>query len=85
MSQSDGNTMMVGCDLCQQQKRCGPHIYEGRATPSWGAWICNTCRSGNWDGIVVTSAHGKRLIEHLNAKGIDVTLNAKGHLPIPNC
>lgn len=72
------------CILCQQKKRCGPHRYEGRRVPTWGVWICDSCRSANWDGIVADSEHGQRLVEHLNAKGIRVPKNSAGHIPIPN-
>jgi hypothetical protein len=76
--------IIADCFLCQQGRRCGPHVYEGRNVPSWDVWICNTCRSGNWDGIVINSNHGQRLVEHLKSKGIKIEPNAKGHLPIPN-
>ena len=78
-----GDALMVECFLCQQQRQCGPSRYDGRNVPSWNVWICNICRSGNWDGIVTTSSHGQHIVAHLKANGIEVHLNEKGHLPIP--
>lgn len=69
------------CFLCARNVQVGRHRYDGRMVPAWGIFICNNCRSGNWDGIVTTSA--PRLIDHLKSKGIEIKLNAKGWLDIP--
>lgn len=79
----DPHAIFVNCFLCQRKVQCGPHRYEGRNVRKWDVWICDACRSGNWDGVVVSSPHGKRLIEHLQAKNIPYKLNGDGHLPIP--
>ena len=75
--------IIADCFLCQQEKWSGPYVYEGRHIASWDVWICNACRSENWDGVVISSDHGRRLIDHLKSKGIAITTNAEGHLPIP--
>lgn len=70
------------CFLCGQPFRSGPQVYGGRRIPAWDIMVCNTCRSGNWDGIVPgTRPH---LLPYLQSKGIAVTLNAKGWIPWPN-
>ncbi len=72
---------MYDCFLCQRPYQQGPHIHNGRRVPAWDILLCNTCRSGNWDGIVL-SAH-PRLQKHLEERGIPIKLNDAGHLPIP--
>jgi hypothetical protein len=82
-SQLPRNAIMSECFLCQQQKQSGPQRYEGRNIPQWNVWVCNGCKSNNWDGIVIASSHGERIIRHLRSNHIPFTLNDKGHLPIP--
>ena len=73
---------MTACFLCKRQVQVGPHRYEGRNVPAWNVFICDTCRSANWDGVVPgTYPH---LIEHLKSHRIEIKLNAKGWLDIPN-
>jgi hypothetical protein len=72
--------MIASCAISLFQ--FGPHTYEGQHIKSWGVEICDTCRRGNWDGIV--PEQNPRLMEHLRAKGISIALNPKGLLDIPS-
>ena len=73
--------IMTDCFMCKRPVQVGPHRYDGRNVPAWNVFICDGCRRANWDGLVPeTYPH---LIEHLKSKGIDVKLNAKGWLDIP--
>lgn len=71
------------CFLCQRPKQCGGGIWEAHYVPSWHLLLCNSCRSANHDGIVPTSTHGQRLVEHLRARDITIELNSRGWIPIP--
>lgn len=72
---------MVPCFLCQRDVQFGPHVYDAKAVPQWGIYICRSCKAGNWDGIVL-EMH-PRLKAHLEKHGIPIKLNAKGWLDIP--
>ena len=68
--------MSLACFLC---KRAG----AGSAVSQWGGIrICNTCRLSNHDGVVPMSY--PHLKEHLESLGLEVKLNAKGWIDIPN-
>ena len=75
------NKILAACFMCKRHVQVGPHRYEGRNVPAWGVFICDKCKSGNWDGIVPASY--PHLIEHLKSKRIEIVLNAKGWLDIP--
>lgn len=75
------DAFMFPCFLCRRQFQFGPHRYDGRAIPTWGVRFCDVCISSNHDGIV-PEAHPE-LMDQLARKGVTVTLNARGWLPIP--
>jgi len=72
---------MVPCFLCKWDFQFGPHIYAGRGVAAWGIRICRPCVESNWDGIV-TSSHPE-LMSYLRDRGVEIRLNSKGWLPIP--
>ena len=59
----------------------GPSRYEGRMVPAWGILICDGCRSSGSDGIAPSTY--PHLVEYLKERGVDVTLNKKGWIDIP--
>lgn len=69
------------CFLCQTPFQYGPHIYSGRPVKAWDVMACNRCLDANWDGIV-PSRH-PRLIAHLEERGVEIRLNAKGWIDWP--
>lgn len=71
----------TSCFLCKKNCQVSHHIYEGRQVPAWGIFICDGCRSANWDGIVPSTY--PHLIEYLKSRGVPVDLNEKGWLNIP--
>lgn len=77
----DQTAFFETCILCDRKFQFGPHRYDGRPIPTWGVSVCRLCEASNWDGVV-PSSH-PRVIEHLQAKGVEIKLNAKGWLPIP--
>ena len=70
------------CFLCNRPFQFGRGMYHGKNIPDWGIMICDTCKSGNWDGIVLE--HHPKLRDWLVARGIEYSFNAKGWLDIPN-
>lgn len=77
----DNQKIYYDCILCERPFQFGPHIYDGRHISAWDVEICQRCIRSNWDGIV-TSDH-PRLVEHLNKQGVQIKLNPKGWLDIP--
>jgi hypothetical protein len=77
----DGEKILYECILCHRPFQFGPHVYNGRHIAAWGVQICDGCIKSNWDGIM-PDRHPD-LIEHLQAKGIPITLNPRGWLNIP--
>lgn len=75
--------MIVKCYLCQNDKQCGDHVYEGRGVPARVIWICRTCRKVNHDGVDPSHHHGERLVKFLEENGIPYELNADGWIDIP--
>ena len=69
------------CFLCDRGFQFGPHIYDGKKVPAWDIMVCSPCLNGNWDGIV--PREGSRLVAHLEARGIPITLNDKGWIDFP--
>ena len=69
------------CFLCEQQFQFGMHVYDGKHVADWGIMVCNSCKNGNWDGIVLE--HHPKLRRLLNEKGVEYKLNAKGWLDFP--
>jgi hypothetical protein len=59
----------------------GPQVYAGIHVPQWGEHICNSCLASNWDGIVPQT--WPHVVPILKAKGVEVTLNARGWIDIP--
>jgi hypothetical protein len=81
MTAADEAKFVCDCFLCKQSFQFGPHVYDGRRILEWDVMVCRTCYSGNWDGIVPeTYPH---LIPYLQARGVEVTLNAKGWIDWP--
>ena len=70
------------CFICRRLFQFGEHVYDGRHIAEWDVQICRTCLSANWDGIV-PQTHPD-LVRHLEEKGIEIKLNAKGWLDIPS-
>jgi len=79
MRRSHDQPIYGSCDICREQKRCGPHLYEGRGVPAWGMWVCDICRLTN----DVPPAYEAQTVARLNAKGISFSRNAKGFIIIP--
>jgi hypothetical protein len=73
----------ANCYLCSRDFHFGNGRYYGRWISKWEISICQTCLNGNWDGIVLAGPHSK-LRKHLEQKGIEITLNENGWLPIPS-
>jgi hypothetical protein len=79
---TDGDKILYECILCHRPFQFGPHVYDGRHIAVWGVEICSRCIAANWDGIMLD--RHPDLVERLNAKGVQVTLNQKGWLNIPS-
>ena len=77
----DGDRVLLECNLCHQWFQFGLDIYKGRNIKTWDAQICDWCLAANRDGILLENH--RDLIEHLQVKGIPITLNCKGWLDIP--
>jgi len=71
----------VECFLCQRQIKFGRGVYKGRIVQAWGITICQTCESGNHDGIFPRSH--PRLLDHMKSNGIEIRRNKKGLIDIP--
>jgi len=82
MSIKEDGKLFYDCILCSLPFQFGPHVYNGRHIAQWNTQICDSCCRANWDGIVPGTY--PKLIEHLNAQNIPVTLNANGWLDIPS-
>ncbi len=72
---------MEQCFLCKGQFQFGPGAYHGRWIREWKVSICDTCRRGNWDGIV-PEVH-PHLVDHLQAIAVDFNANENGWIDIP--
>jgi hypothetical protein len=76
----DDSYSYVTCIVCEQPRIFGPHRYDAHRVRGWDVMICNSCRNGNWDGIVPNDA----LLERLKAAGVTkIQYNEKGWIPIP--
>lgn len=69
------------CFLCERPYKYGPHRYDGRWLPTWGVGVCRNCLRSNWDGLVLQ--RHPRIVLHLNERGVELALNANGHLKWP--
>jgi len=70
---------METCTLCNGKFRFGRGIYDGRRVAKWSISVCRTCEIANQDGVVPSD----RLVEHLNAQGVEVTYNDRGWIDLP--
>jgi hypothetical protein len=70
------------CGVCSREFDFSRGRYDGRPVKAWkGMMVCDTCIKCNHDGIVPrTYPH---LIPKLEMMGIEVTLNDRGFLNIP--
>ena len=66
---------MYECILCGRPIRFGPEYREGRFIQEWSTSICLDCLSKNAEGIAPSRA--KKLLAHLEARGIKAHYNAK--------
>ena len=74
--------MIADCILCGGLIADKPHEHHWKHIPQWNVTICETCKKGNWDGIVLEQH--PRLIAHLKSIGIEIKYNAKGWVDIPH-
>jgi hypothetical protein len=58
-----------------------PHQHHWKYIRDWSETICSSCISNSRDGIVMASHPD--LVERLTEKGVDLKVNSKGHLIIP--
>jgi hypothetical protein len=71
----------IPCGLCCRSFPFGHGHYDGRHIRSWGFSLCERCRSENREGI--DPDDHRQFVERLRDRGVDVTLNEEGLLPIP--
>ncbi|WP_298775509.1 hypothetical protein [uncultured Shewanella sp.] len=72
---------MYNCFLCHDSFQYGPELYDGKKISLYGGiMVCMDCYNANWDGW--NRDHEKKLISHLNEKGLPIPeRNEKGLLP----
>jgi hypothetical protein len=61
------NKIMQRCDLCDQERQMGPHIYELRKLSLYGIFVCSEHIEANHDGWA--PMFEDRLLARLRANG----------------
>ncbi|MGA9564984.1 MAG: hypothetical protein WBS19_05620 [Candidatus Korobacteraceae bacterium] len=70
------------CFLCKQLLSVQTaRPFHSKYIHRWDIEVCNTCHSGNPEGIVL--AQHPQLAGRLNTKGITIKLNERGRLDWP--
>lgn len=69
------------CFFCEQEFAFGPHRYDGKVTGQYNLVACNTCLSGNSDGV--GPAYEEKFLKYLKSEGITLPdRNEKGLLKL---
>ncbi len=74
------DSIKYSCFICTNEYEMGFGVYDGKYIRRYDINVCKGCYDGNWDGW--NPANEKKLIDHLNEKGLPVPeRNEKGWLP----
>lgn len=63
-------TISHECQLCGREVVYGHGIYQLYKVSGYNLFVCNACKSGNWDGW--HPDYEAKLLEHLKTKGLPV-------------
>ncbi len=74
--------MTTQCFMCQSHVPFGNGNYQAKRILPWDIMVCDTCRQGNWDGIVPSSY--PHFVKHLQDCGLSFELNKKGWIEWPS-
>ena len=75
------NALHANCQFCHTSVQISDHIYKGGMVPKYKLFLCNICKSANWDGIA--PSYEGIFIQHCEEEGIKLPQrNAKGWFPL---